>query len=166
MAFTTSWGYTDTNSASPLSVSIPKLNYAADFAVTKDDPTDVVLTNTTSPLNQPETVRWGYQNINNIYSGTEIDPIYYSQSKRGVSVVGQVRDYLSVTCSDSTDGCSSGVLLPFEAHIVFRVPIHEAVTADLVLSCAQRAMATLYDGNTTSSQVSRLLRDALKPATL
>lgn len=163
MATKTSTGYTD-SITTPKNISIPDLDYATDFAVTKDSASEVILTNTTSPIDQPETIRFGYQNVGNVYTGTGIDPSFMATTKRGVSLVAQVNDILRVSTDSTNECCGSTYDLPLSAHVVIKVPLNQNVTADIALTLAKRAFATLFGtGEVTSDKLNQMLRDSLKP---
>lgn len=168
MAFTTSYGYTD-SITTPKSVSIPDLDYAKDFAVTKDTADEVILTNVTSPVDQPEIIRFGYQSVGNVYTNTGIDPSFVSVTRKGISVVAQVNDILRVTSdTDGTECCAPVQYdLPIQSHFVIKVPLNQNITADVALAAAKRAFATLFaTGSVTSERLNAMLRDALKPSTM
>lgn len=163
MAITTSFGYTDTNSKSK-NIAIPDLSYTTDFAVTKDGSDEIILTNRTSPIDQPETIRFGYQNVANVYAGTGIDPSYMSVTKRGVSLVAQVNDILRVTCAEDTTCMPQVIDLPISAHIVVKVPLNQYVNADVAMSVVNRAISSLYGtGEVTTARLGAMLRHALAP---
>lgn len=165
MAYTTSFGYTDTIST-PKNIAIPDLDYANDFAVVRDDASEVILTNVTSPVDQAETIRFGYQNVTNVYNNTGIDPSVMATTKRGVSIVGQVNDILRVSSTDGTC-CDVGYDLPIEAHVVVKVPLNQFVTSEVALTIVKRAFSTFFaTGSVTADRLNALLRDALKPSTM
>lgn len=160
----TSFGYTD-SVTTQLSVAVPTLSYAKDFSVKQETASEVVLTNTTSPLDQPETIRYAIQNIGNIYTGTGIDPSFMSVTKRGVSLLVQLNDILRVTPDDVTC-CDAAYDLPIATHIVIRVPLNSNVDADTVLQVVKRNVAALFEGEADSSRLNAMLRGALKPSTM
>lgn len=156
-------GYTDTIPTKK-SIEIPDLSWAADFAVKRDDPSEVILTNTTSPLDQPETIRFAYQSIADIYKNTGIDPSFVATTKRGISLLAQVNDTYRVESEGTTGCCGVTYDLPISAHVVLRVPVNQQVTSDIVLDVLLRAVATLFNtGETSSARVNALLRGALMP---
>lgn len=163
MPATTSFGYTDTVSKTK-SLLIPDLSWSTDFAVTRNDAGEVILTNRTSPLDQPETFRFGYQPISNIYTNTGIDPSFMAVSKRGVSLVSQVNDILRVSCN-SEDGCKLlRIDLPIESHVVLKSPISEYITAEVALSVVLRAVSGLFPtGSVEATRLNAMLRQALLP---
>lgn len=156
-------GYTD-SITTPKELSIPDLDYAKDFAVVTDEPGSLVLTNITSPIDQPEKIRWGYQNINNVYANSGIDPAYYAPSKRGISIVSQVSEVWKVGETTDTCGCPLPVYLPVEGHVVFKVPTHSAITENMVEAFLRRVMDTLYaTGSVSPERIGKLMRGSLRP---
>lgn len=137
MAITTSFGYTE-SVETPKNIAIPDLSFTTDFAVTKDVADEVILTNRTSPIDQPETIRFGYQNVANVYANTGIDPSYMSVTRRGVSLVAQVNDILRVSCAPTEGSCNMNVVdLPLSAHVVVKVPLSQYVTADVAMAAVK-----------------------------
>lgn len=168
MATSKSFGYADSVTATK-NLVIPSLSYATDFSVKTETANELVLTNVTSPLDQPETLRMAIQNINNIYSGTGIDPSVMSVSKRGVSLVVQLNDILRVSQSDAENTCCGESVMdfPISAHIVLKVPIVQYVDAETVLTVLKRNVAACFDTNgVTADRLNSMLRGALKPSTM
>lgn len=164
MAVKTSFGYVDSVTTTK-NLAIPDLSYTQDFAITKDDADEVIITNRTSPIDQPETFRFGYQTVANVYSNTGIDPSYMSVTKRGVSLVAQVNDILRVTCEPSENTCNMTVVdLPITAHVVVKVPLSQYITAETAQTVVNRAISSLYDtGSTGTTRLDAMLRHALAP---
>lgn len=164
MASTTTFGYTDTVQT-PKNIAVPDLSYVQDFAIVRDTPDEVILTNRTCPIDQPETIRFGYQGIANVYANTGIDPAYTSVTKRGVSLVLQVNDILRVTEQSADGGTTlSTVDLPISSHLVVRAPLNQYVTSNLVMQVVKRAISSLFaTGKTDDSRLNALLRHALAP---
>lgn len=164
MAFQSSFGYVDTNASTSASVKRANLNYQKDFAETTDGDGLCILTNTTTPLDQKETMRFQTQKISNIYSGAGIDPAYSSQNKKGLSLLVQVNDVLRVT---SDDDLQYQLDLPMSAHMVIRVPENQHVTAEKVMTLALRVVGMLYASSDTENKTTRLeqmLRGAMAPS--
>lgn len=98
-----SWGYTDTpvDGVSSVALARPVLNLSSDYRVKTEKPGEVVITNLTTPLDRPETIRFATSDIRDVYTSTDIDPSVYAPSKRGVSLLAQITETISVT--DDTD---------------------------------------------------------------
>jgi hypothetical protein len=160
-------GYTDTPVSGVTSLTFPRavLNIAKDYRVKSNkDGKEVVLTNITSPIDRPENIRLAYTDIANIYNGTGIEPSVAAPTKRGVSVLAQVTDVLTV--SESTDA-DYRVDLPLSAHLVIKVPASEYVTSAQVQAVVGRLLSSLFDtGVSTTSRLEAILRGSLVPSEL
>lgn len=163
MAMQSSLGYTDSISTAK-TLSVPDLDYAKDFAVTRDTPDEVIITNTTSPIDQPETFRFGYNQIADVYKNTGIDPSVAAVSKRGASIVVQLNDILRVSCNSETTCNPVQFDLPISTHVVIKVPVNQYINADLVKQLVLRNVAALFNtGSVTADRIDALLRHALQP---
>ena len=167
MAKVTSLGYTDTSIEGVTAVDFARglLNYEADFRVKQNQPgKEIVLTNITSPLDRPERLRIAYSEIPNIYNGSGIDPSISAPSKRGVSVLVQLTEVISI--SDSVDA-DYRIDLPVSYHLVIKVPNSEHITGDVIEAGLGRLLSGLYDtGDTTVARLGSILRGSLTPAGL
>lgn len=166
MSKTTSFGYTDTAPAGGATKTLtrPNLNYAANFAVNINTDAKCVITNLTSPVDQPETFRWQESNVANIYEGSAIDPSVYATSKAGVSVVAQVNNILRVT--DTVDPTFQ-VDLPMSVHMVIKVPRSQYITSANIETVVARCVASLYDTDSTgTTRIDKLVRGSMLPSTL
>lgn len=163
----TSFGYKD-SVTTMLQLPIPTLSYAKDFSIRTERAEEIILTNTTSPLDQPETIRFAIQNVGNVYAGTPVAVESQSVTKRGVQLLIQLNDILRVTPDEeaTTCGCFAPYDLPISAHIVLRVPLNSNVSADVALQVLKRNVAALFDGDVTSARLNSMLRGALKPSTM
>jgi len=159
-----SMGYTDTavNGVSSLTFPRAVLNVATDYRVKSNQPgKEVVLTNITCPIDRPEKIRISYTDVANIYSGTGVDASVCAPTKRGVSILAQVTDVLSVTDSSDAD---YRVDLPVSYHLVIKVPASEYITAADVQTGIGRLLSSLFDtGVTTTSRLEAILRGSLAP---
>lgn len=161
-----STNYVDTpvTGGTAVTYELPQLNYGADFRVTKDEPNEAIITNLSSPIDQPERFRWAHNNVVDVYRNTGIDPTLYYATRKGTQFLCQLTDVYKVT--DDTDA-SYLALLPVEAHLVVKVPNNDLISPDVVETLIKRMLAGLYE--TTAGQDLRLrsmLRGALLPAAL
>lgn len=159
-------GYTDTPVSGVTSLAFPRaiLNFKADFRVKSDQPNEVVLTNITSPVDRPEQIRVAFSNIANVYSGTTIESSVAAPTKRGVSILCQVTDIISVT--DNTDP-DYRIDLPVSYHVVIKVPANENLTTTLIQEGLGRMISGLFDtGSTTLARLEALIRGSLVPSDL
>lgn len=159
-------GYTDTPIDGVSTLTFPRglVNLKQDFRVKSSNGKEVVLTNITSPIDRPEQIRIAATDIANIYNGTSIEPSALAPTKRGVSVLAQVTDVVSVT--DDTDA-DYRVDLPLSAHLVIKVPASEYVNAETVKTLVGRLLSSLFDtGSSTNARLEAILRGSLEPSEL
>jgi hypothetical protein len=160
-------GYTDTAVEGVTALTFPRaiLNLEKDFRVKSNNSgKEFVLTNITSPIDRPENIRLAYTDIANIYNGTGIEPSVASPTKKGVSILAQVTDVISVTDSADVD---YRIDLPLSAHVVLKVPASEHVTSAQVQEVLGRLLSTLFDtGSTSGSRLEGILRGSLVPTEL
>lgn len=159
-------GYTDTPVEGVSSLTFPRavLNYKADFRVKGNQPNEVVLSNITSPVDRPEQIRVAFSNIANVYSGTTIEPSLAAPTKRGISVLCQVTDVMSVT--DDTDP-DYRIDLPVSYHVVIKIPANENLTTALIQEGLGRMISGLFEtGSITLTRLEALIRGSLVPTDL
>ncbi|DAD50816.1 TPA_asm: coat protein [ssRNA phage SRR5466725_5] len=164
MAKNCSAGYTDTPISGVASLNFPRglLNFEKDFRVKSNSPgKEVILTNITCPTDQPEKLRLCFSEVSNIYAGTGIDAPMYAPSKKGVSILAQLTDVISVT--DTVDSAYR-VDLPCSYHLVIKVPSSAYVQASDVVTGIGRLLSGLFDtGVSTTSRLDAILRGSLVP---
>lgn len=167
MAKVKNYGFTDTPVEGVASLAFPRavLNIGADFRVKANQPgKEVVLTNITSPVDRPEKIRIAYSDISNVYNGTDVDTSVYAPTKRGVSILAQITETLSV--SDSVDP-DFRVDLPISYHLVIKVPASEYIAAADIEAGLGRLLSSLFDtGVTTTTRLEAILRGSLVPTGL
>jgi hypothetical protein len=165
MAKVKSMGYTDTPIAgvSSLNFSRGLLNFSSDFRVKSNNAgKEVVLTNITSPVDRPEKIRIAYSDVANVYNGSGIEASVLAPTKRGVSVLAQITETISVT--DDTDP-DYRIDLPVSYHVVIKVPASEHISATDIQAGLGRLLSGLYDtGATTTSRLEAILRGSLVPS--
>lgn len=156
-------GFNDTPIDGVSSLNFPRglVNFQADFREKTTSPTEVVLTNLSSPIDRPETIRLARTEVADVYKNTQIAPAVMAPSKRGVNLLAQVNETVLVT--DSTDA-DFMQLLPISAHLVVKVPASEYIDASMVQTLLGRLISALYDtGSTDESRLAALLRGSLTP---
>jgi len=157
-----SYGYTDTPVEGVSTLTFPRavLNFSTDFRVKSNQSgKEVILTNITSPIDQPEKIRLCYSEIANIYGGTGIEASVFSPTKKGVSILAQLTDVISIT--DSVDA-DYRIDLPVSYHVVMKIPANSNITADDVQTGLGRLLSCLFDtGDTSSSRLEAILRGSL-----
>lgn len=165
MAKTVSVNYTDTAGGATHGITIPSVNFGADFRIQKQSTNDIILANMTSPLGCPEKIRFAASEVADVYSGTSVDRALYAPSRKGISFLCQLTD--TFTVSDSTDPTYE-VALPMEAHLVCKVPSNSNITAQMVVTTLSRLVATLFEtaDSTMLDRVDALLHMSLEPTDL
>jgi len=159
---TTNYVDTPISGVTELNLKRGLVNFGADFKVKKDSPEEVILTNLTCPVIYPEKIRFSVSDVNNVYTGSSIEPSLFAPTKRGISVLCQVVETWKVT--DTVDP-SYEVALPVSAHLVLKVPNNEMVTPAAVQTLIGRLISGLFEtGKTDSTRLSALLRGSLKPS--
>jgi len=167
MAKVITQGFTDTPVSGVTALTLPRaiLNFDKDFRVkSNNNGKEVVLTNITSPIDRPENIRLAYSDITNIYSGTGIEPSVTAPTKRGVSILSQITDVVSVT--DDTDA-DFRLDLPLSMHLVIKVPASEYITSDQLQLTLGRLLSSLFDsGSQSGSRLEAIVRGSLVPTEL
>lgn len=167
MAKVKSMGYADTPVDGVTELTFPRaiLNFGKDFRVKSNNAgKEVVLTNITSPVDRPEKIRIAYTDVANVYSGTGVEASVLAPTKRGVSILAQVTETISVT--DDTDP-DYRVDLPVSYHVVVKVPASEHINASDVQAGLGRLLSSLFDtGATNASRLEAILRGSLVPSEL
>lgn len=167
---TTEWNYSEGVASD--TITIPVMEWPTHFAKRETKTNEIVLANLTSPLTATETIRFAVQNVGNIYTGTGIDPNYYAPSRRGVSILAQVNSCLIIKPDSAASALQDAQMLPFSAHIVFRVPQSEYVTSTVLQSVAYRLIASLGDNKAgdaslnIGNRLAMMARGALTPTWL
>lgn len=167
MSTVVNFGHTDTpvDGVTALTLDRAILNYDADFRVKSNDAgKEVVLTNLTSPIDRPEKIRISFSEITNVYNGSGVDPSVSAPTKRGVSLLIQLTNVMSV--SDSVDP-DYRIDLPLSAHLVVKVPSSEHVTGAVIEDLIGRLLSGLFDtGSTSTARLESILRGSLLPSDL
>lgn len=167
MTTTVTKGYNDTpvEGVSSLVLDRAILNLGTDFRLKSNDAgKEIVLTNLTSPIDRPERIRIAYSEVANVYTGSGIDPSVSSPTKKGVSILVQLTNILTV--KDSVDA-SYRQDLPLSLHMVMKIPSSEFVTAAVVEENLGRLLSGLFDtGSSSTSRLEAILRGSLVPTEL
>lgn len=125
------------------SLPLPVINYNSDFRLKNSTNKDeVIMVNTNCAINEDEKVRIAVSSINDIFKTSGIVCDSVGETKEGYSLVAQVTR--TVTVADDQNPSYTNHL-PLSAHIVVKVPKHEAITDTVILALIERACATLYE---------------------
>lgn len=168
MATTITWNhgtYTPAQDAAKLPTIQPDTIYwKAETAIKNRKSDQCVLVNKTSPLSAAETFRFAYKAVNNVFTGTGIDPVYMPSTKKGFNVLLQVNDIVT-----AIDDKGLRTDYPLSAHLVLKGPQAEFVTGDILLKLIQRllGMTGTFAGETQPkfipTRLNELARGAVSP---
>lgn len=166
MSYTVTWDIGDVAAPTPAPTDLGPWAYwyARDYAKKETKADSTVLINSKAPLGKPETLRFAYSRVANVYTGTGLDPSVYAQNKTGASVLLQTN--VNIDVKDDVTG--STVTLPLSAHLVLKVPNHEAVNEEVLKVLLQRVLGLCYEQSGTSPgpRLAALIRGACTPAAL
>lgn len=161
-----SMNFTDTAISGVTSLTFPRglVNFKADWKVKQNEPDSAILTNLTSPVVYPERMKISASDVNNVYSGSSVEPSLYAPTKKGRSILVQVNEIWKVT--DTTDATLE-VALPVQCHLVVKVPNHELVTPATIQTLIGRAVSGLFEtGSADTTRIGSLLRGSILPSDL
>lgn len=163
MSKSISYGFVDTPVPGVTELKFPRavVNFGADYRIREDEPNNVIVTNLTAPQGKPETFRWAYSEIADVYKGTDIEPALRTQTKRGVQVL--VKNDETWRISDSEDPTYE-VALPVSAHLVLKIPNSDMITSEQVEYLVGRLISGLFStGSESLDRLTALLRGSLRP---
>lgn len=169
MAHVVNMNVTDTAQTTPNTWSKPvALNYGQDYAVTTDSANNVQLSYKRAPFDAPQRVRFAATPVANIYANTDVDPSYQLPNKRGISLLAQLTQVVTVT--DDVDP-TYRVDLPLEAHMVIRIPKTSLLSDSQLFSVAERAYSLIFDASRgvdapESLWFTDLIRGTMRPKSL
>lgn len=164
MSKSISYGYVDTPVPGVTELKLPRavVNFGTDYRVREDEPDHVVITNLTAPQGKPESYKFAYTDVADVYKGTDIEPALRTQTKRGVQCLVRLDETWRVT--DESDPTYE-VALPVSAHLVLKIPNSDMITSEQVQYLVGRLISGLYDtGSTELDRLTALLRGSLKPS--
>lgn len=156
-----SFGNTDT----PISgvtapvITLPVINFNSDYRIRKSADSETIVTNVTTPFDQPESVRYSIQDVKDIYKNAGLNSDQITGSKEGVSLVAQLNTTLKVT--DDTATTAIGYF-PITAHLVIKCPKSGYITESVLTQVIARLNGTLY-AETGKTNIVALLKGALNP---
>lgn len=141
------------------------INFGADWRVISEKPGEIVLTNINASLEAPETIRFAFSEIADVFKTAGMEPSVTDgdsmpASKKGVSVLAQ----LNTIVVDS-----SGTRYPAAAHMVLKLPAGaEPEGGSDVLSIIARLLGALYETSATTvdNRMGALIHGALVPVDL
>jgi len=135
------------------------LNFADDFRIVSSQAGEVIATNVTCPVDQPETLRFSQRRIANVYNGTDIDQSAFLPTRDGTATLIELRQrWIEVDSEDSTYRKA----VPVKAAITLTVPSYGNVSAAQVQDLVYRAFSALfYTGTPGPEGIADLLHGVL-----
>lgn len=163
MSIVISNGYVDTTLAGVTAptLTVPVLNYGTDFRVKVESSKETILTNTSTPLDQPETIRFGFSEIADVYSKSGLNTDQISGTLKGLNLLAQINETIKVT---DTANAAFSQYLPISAHLVIKVPQSGYITPAMITTLVTRLVATLYESGV--SNLPALSKGVLTPKSL
>lgn len=150
---TYSWGYSN-STASSKSAAMVALGLKTNYGLAEDTANQCLLTNTTSPIDQPEIVRYDFERQKVSVSDLANPP----KSRDGVRYVATVKDVYRET-RDNGDVFDH----PIQVSISFKHDTSINWTNALVLAALSRGISALYDETAEKWRFESLMRSALEP---
>lgn len=164
--FTYSFGFTNTQAATPLEIEIPKVDYASDYARHSATDGEAIVDNTTTPIDQPYQAVFSRRSIKNIYDGIKtIDPTLWAANKRGAEIRSAVRlTFRQTRVSDGTY-----IDYPVTGNLALTVPLSAGFTSEHLGTVISELIGHLAAGQTgltdlsDSTRLNELIRGSLLP---
>jgi len=130
-------------------LSVPLINWNADYRILSQSPGEVVFTDVLSTIDRPRTFRVSQRVKPNVYAGTNIDPSVYLPNRQGLDTLIEYRDVLTIT--DSGDATYRADV-PVKVGITISVPVGtDLVDATLVAdTLLPAAIAGCFNPNEAS----------------
>lgn len=136
---------------------VPTLNYEKDFAVLDNTKANTVkLVNTTTKVDQEETLRFSISKVADIYKKSNIPNEYHEPIKTGFSLLSQVTDVSKIT--DASGNSHYG---PISCHIVITGPMSAYLDTQDLEAALQRAVAGFYENG--ACRIPKMIKGAIMP---
>jgi len=132
------------------------LGLTTNYAVVKDEPSEVVLDNLTSSLDQQELISFRYRKIGTVNTGINVQNP--APTKGGVQYAIQVEETVRETRGDGTN-----VDRPVVMYLTVRHPLSGVITDSVLQETLERLLSVLRRESDNTYRFSDLVRGALKP---
>lgn len=138
---------TGTGQTNAGATTTPQGPSAGNYAFLRDDPGEAILKHIAGSLDQPSTIRYGYQTIKDVFQNAPIsaDP---EQRRDGLQLLMQVNEVWKIY--DSGDATVEPYYLPATGHLVLKLPVDALVTPSVVVALAARVIGACHRGTTQS----------------
>lgn len=121
-----------------------------DFAYSKDDPGESILTNVAAPLDQPNSIRYAVTRVADMFKGTPVTA-QAGQRTDGNSYLIQLNEVWKEY--DSADSSVVPYYHPISAHIVLKLPTNALVTGAVVETLLLRLLGAIQRNATDDLDV-------------
>lgn len=160
MALVSSFGYTNTDAAINITAPTTVIDFKDDYALVEDEPTQCVLSNKTSPLDQGEKISFGCRELPSITSSVKNN--YPGRVTNGVQYQIKLEELLSIT--DSNDSTFREDV-PIVMSLTVRHPMVGSITGTTINDILLRLLSALYytENGTQKNRWDAIMRSALKP---
>lgn len=161
MSYSVSNSVTDTaiSGVTAPALTLPVLNYDADYRLkAASSANEVIMVNTTTSLDQDESIRIAVSDITDVYKNAGISSDSIISNKQGYSLLVQLNKTVKIV--DSGDATYSAHV-PITANLVIKIPKHEAITNAVIQDTVKRLVAALYENG--SIKALALLKGAISP---
>lgn len=149
------------------SVALDVLNYAKDWVPTQTVAGQTMLSYSKAPPDAKSTLRYATTPVSNIYTGSTVDASYQLPNKRGISLLTQLTQVVTVV--DDADPLGARIDLPFSTHVVFRCPLTSLLTDAQYTSLFVRGISGIADSSLSNTalvgaRLAQLIRGQMTPS--
>lgn len=156
------YGYTTPTTT--VSQTITDLGYGS-FALVSNTGDQVVVNNTTSPIDRVEQLKYNIYPIPNIYKGTGINVTSQSPDRTGYRIVANIHETWAPVKETTDVDPAPGYLLPVACQISFSYPNNSLIQGSDIEALLLRTLRTLFDDTKTdATRLNHLMRGALVPS--
>lgn len=161
MSLVSKFGFVNTEKFST-NVTPNNLKIGDNYSLITDEPDECVITSTTTPLDQGETIHFQAKRIPTVASSQSNEhPAPLKET--GIQYVVKIEELLSTT---STEDASFRVDTPIVAYLTVRHPVTGVVTDEIIDTVINRLIGACRNSDGTGWRFTKLMRSALKPEEL
>lgn len=156
------YSFSNNTTGTAVSATIVDQKLSSNYAVKSATDRAVVLTNTKANFDMPESLTFKVQDIANIYSGSEISPALFAPTKKGRSVVMQLKTSCKIAAADA--GTDKDIVVPINCWTVIQAPVQTGLSNTDLQAVANYAQSLAYNNATTAVFDGARLGDAFRGA--
>jgi len=125
-----------------LTLTMPPLNFLADYKEVDEGPGRVLYTDISSPREQPATLRIAQTSRANVYAGSTIDPMVFLPNKKGTDTIVELRQIVAVT---DTEDSTFLEMFPVRIAVTTTYPDTSYLTANALESLLLQVVAAHFE---------------------